>query len=151
VKRFAVLGLMVALAVWMARGQMAQPLEVFYAALSGQGVRGTAVVLALPEGGLEVFVYLEGLKPSSGAYANHIHYNRAGKATCKEQNGDQILGLTSLVPDANGRAVAYTRLPGARLPEGTTYVNVHANTPTPVGASIACGDLSKVKEAGYRY
>jgi Cu-Zn family superoxide dismutase len=151
VKRFAVLGLMVALAVWMARGQMAQPLEVFHAALSGQGVRGTAVVLALPEGGLEVFVYLEGLKPSSGAYANKIQYNRAGKATCKEHNGDQILGLTSLVPDANGRAVAYTRLPGARLPEGTTYVNVHANTPTPVGASIACGDLSKVKEAGYRY
>uniref|UniRef100_A0A7C2C3P6 CHRD domain-containing protein n=1 Tax=Thermus islandicus TaxID=540988 RepID=A0A7C2C3P6_9DEIN len=144
-KRVAVLGLMAVLVVWGALGQMARPTEVYHAALSGQGLRGTAVVLVLPAG-LEVFVYLEGLKPGSGAYANHIHFNRAGNANCREQNGDQILGLTSLVADANGRAVAFTRLPGARLPEGSTYVNVHANTPAPVGGSIACGDLSEVKE-----
>lgn len=144
-KRFVVLGLMAVLVVWVAQGQMAKPLEVYHAALSGQEFRGTAVVLVLPGGGLEVFVYLEGLRPDSGAYANHIHFNRAGNANCKEQNGDQILGLTSLVADTNGRAVAYTRLPGARLPPGTTYVNVHANTPTPVGPSIACGDLGQVK------
>ncbi|BCZ93998.1 hypothetical protein TthAK1_06150 [Thermus thermophilus] len=142
-KRVAAMGLMAVLAMWGALGQMVLPKEVYYAALSGQGLRGTAVVLVLPEG-LEVFVYLEGLKPGSGAYANHIHFNRAGNANCREQNGDQILGLTSLVADANGRAVAFTRLPGVRLPEGSTYVNVHANTPTPVGASIACGDLKEI-------
>lgn len=85
-KRVAVLGLMAVLVVWGALGQMARPTEVYHAALSGQGVRGTVVVLALPEG-LEVFVYLEGLKPGSGAYANHIHFNRAGNANCREQRG----------------------------------------------------------------
>lgn len=120
--------------------------EVYLAEVAGQGLKGRAVVLAWPQGGLEASLFLEGLRPNSGAYANHIHFNRAGTANCREQNGDQILGLTSLVPDANGRAVAYTRLPNARLPGGTTYVNVHANSPTPVGGSLACGDLREVKE-----
>ncbi|WP_460170606.1 hypothetical protein [Thermus sp. FJN-A] len=135
-----------ALAFLLVLGQQPGAPEVYLSEMAGQGLKGRAVVLAWPQGGLEVFLFLEGLRPNSGAYANHIHFNRAGNANCREQNGDQILGLTSLVPDANGRAVAYTRLPSARLPEGTTYVNVHTNTPTPVGASLACGDLRAVKE-----
>ena len=127
--------------VVLALGQGGKKPEVYLAELAGQGLKGRAVVLVGSQGGLEVFVYLKGLRPGSGAYANHIHFNRGGNATCKEQNGDQILGLTSLVADANGRAVAYTRLPAASLPGGSTYVNVHANTPTPVGGTLACGDL----------
>ena len=122
--------------------------EVRYAALSGQGLKGTAAILAWPGRGVEVFVYLEGLKPGSGSYANHIHYNEAGNANCKAQNGDKLLGLSPLVPDANGRAVAYTRLSvSVAYPKGSTYVNVHANAPTPVGGSIACGDVEVVGES----
>ncbi len=144
------LGLLALGILVLALGQGGRKPEVYLADLAGQGLKGRAVVLVEPQGGLEVFVFLEGLRPGSGTYANHIHFNRGGNATCKEQNGDQILGLTSLVADANGRAVAYTRLPTASLPEGSTYVNVHANTPTPVGATLACGDL-RLWATGARY
>lgn len=141
---FALAGI-VGLLVW-AHGKGGP--EVRYAALSGQGLKGTAAILAWPGRGIEVFVYLEGLRPGSGTYANHIHYNDAGNANCRAQNGDKLLGLSPLVPDANGRAVAYTRLPASvAYPKGSTYVNVHANTPTPVGASIACGDVEEVGES----
>ncbi|PZA06600.1 MULTISPECIES: hypothetical protein [unclassified Meiothermus] len=123
-----------------ALAQMGKP-EVRYAMLTGEGgLKGTAVILTLPSGEHEVFVRLEGLKPSSGSYANHIHYNDKGDANCQAQNGDKLLGLASLVADANGNAVAFTKLPASvKYPSGTTYVNVHSNSPQPVGASIACG------------
>jgi Cu-Zn family superoxide dismutase len=119
---------------------MSKP-EVHYAMLAGPGgLKGTAVVLTLPTGEHEVFVRLEGLKPGSGNYANHIHYNDKGDANCAAQNGDKILGLANLTADANGNAVAATKLPASvKYPAGTTYVNVHSNSPQPVGASIACG------------
>lgn len=123
-----------------ALAQMSKP-EVRYAMLMGQGgIKGTAVILTLPSGEHEVFVRLEGLKPGSGNYANHIHYNDKGDANCQAQNGDKIVGLANLVADANGNAVAATKLPASvKYPSGTTYVNVHSNSPQPVGASIACG------------
>ncbi|MBI5813106.1 CHRD domain-containing protein [Allomeiothermus silvanus] len=123
-----------------ALAQMSKP-EVRYAMLMGQGgIKGTAVILTLPSGEHEVFVRLEGLKPGSGSYANHIHYNDKGDANCQAQNGDKLVGLANLVADANGNAVAATKLPASvKYPSGTTYVNVHSNSPQPVGASIACG------------
>ncbi|RIH88962.1 hypothetical protein [Calidithermus roseus] len=122
--------------------------EIRYAELSGTaGLKGTAVILTSPGGEHEVFLRLEGLRPGSGVYANHIHYNAAGNASCQAQNGDKIIGLANLQPDDKGVALAYTRLPASvKYPEGETYVNVHANTPNPVGASIACGQVEKAGE-----
>ncbi|MER3480768.1 MAG: hypothetical protein C4327_09890 [Meiothermus sp.] len=123
-----------------ALAQMGKP-EVRYAMLMGQGgLKGTAVILTLPTGEHEVFLRLEGLKPGSGNYVNHIHYNDKGDANCTAQNGDKIVGLASLIADANGNAVAFTKLPASvKYPAGTTYVNVHSNSPQAVGPSIACG------------
>ena len=136
------LGILVALGILGVFGlaQMSKP-DVRYAMLTGQGgLKGTAVILTLPTGEHEVFVRLEGLKSGSGVYANHIHYNDKGDANCAAQNGDKILGLSNLMADANGNAVAATKLPASvKYPSGTTYVNVHSNSPQPVGASIACG------------
>jgi Cu-Zn family superoxide dismutase len=120
--------------------QMARP-EVRYAFISGQGgIEGTAVILTLPSGEHKVFVQVEGLKPNSGSYANHIHYNAAGNANCQAQNGDRLVGLSNLVANDQGYALAFTELPASvKYPAGTTYVNIHSNTPQPVGPSIACG------------
>lgn len=128
----------------VALAQMMGGPDVRYATLMGSdGIKGTAIIATWPSGEHTVFVQVEGLKPNSGVYANHIHYNAAGDANCKAQNGDKILGLTNLMPDANGMAVAYTKVPASvKYPAGTTYVNVHSNNPNPVGASITCGDVA---------
>lgn len=127
----------------VALAQMMGKPEVRYTTLTGDGgIKGTAIITTWPSGEHTVFVQAEGLKPNSGAYANHIHYNAAGDANCKAQSGDKILGLTSLNADANGMAVAYTKVPASmKYPAGKTYVNVHSNNPQPVGASITCGDV----------
>jgi Cu-Zn family superoxide dismutase len=139
---FAVVSMFAVAALAMA--QMMGAPEVRYATLSGEGgIKGTAVIATWPSGEHTVFLQVEGLKPNSGVYANHIHYNAAGDANCKAQNGDKLVGLTNLTADANGMAVAYTKLPASvKYPMGKTYVNVHSNSPQPVGASITCGDVS---------
>lgn len=116
--------------------------NVRYTMLQGaDGVMGTATIVTWDSGEHEVFVRVEGL--TSGEYANHIHFNAAGDANCAAQNGDQIVGLTNLEPNAGGVAIAYTKLPAdVMYPEGTTYLNVHSNDPEPVGPSITCGDIS---------
>lgn len=127
----------------LALAQMMAKPEVRYAMLSGEGgISGTAVILTMPSGEHEVFLRVQGLKPGSSMYANHIHYNDAGDANCKAQNGNKIVGLASLTPDANGNAVAVTKLgKEVKYPAGKTYVNVHSNTPQAVGPSITCGDV----------
>jgi superoxide dismutase, Cu-Zn family len=136
---------MVALAFTSA--QMMHTAEVRYTMLQGamgmEGVMGSATIVTWDSGEHEVFLRVEGLKPSSGAYANHIHFNAAGDATCAAQSGDQVVGLTNLEPNADGVAIAYTKLPAdVAYPAGTTYLNVHSNDPEPVGSSITCGDIS---------
>lgn len=104
---------------------------------------GTAIVVTWPSGDHEIFVHVSGL-PGAGTYAEHIHANAAGDATCAKQNGAVAVPLTSLVADANGVADSYTMVTKAKAPmypAGKTYVNVHANKPTAVGASITCGDV----------
>lgn len=111
------------------------------------GVKGNVVFVTLPSGEHEVFFRLAGLAPNSGEYANHLHFNDAKDATCAAQNGDKVLPLSNLKADANGVALAYTRLPASvKFPEGTTYFNVHANTPNAVGGSISCGAALLVKK-----
>jgi superoxide dismutase, Cu-Zn family len=141
-------GFLVALvvaALVVSSAQMMHSAEVRYTMLQGamgmEGVMGTATIVTWDSGEHEVFVRVEGLK--SGVYANHIHFNAAGDANCAAQSGDQIVGLTNLEPDADGVAIAYTKLPAdAMYPTGMTYLNVHSNDPEPVGASITCGDIS---------
>jgi superoxide dismutase, Cu-Zn family len=145
-----ILGLLAALVVAMfalTSAQMMHSAEVRYTMLQGamgmEGVMGTATIVTWDSGEHEVFLRVEGLKPSSGVYANHIHFNAAGDANCAAQNGDQVVGLTNLEPNADGVAMAYTKLPAdVTYPTGTTYLNVHSNDPEPVGASITCGDIS---------
>lgn len=110
-------------------------------------VKGSAVFVTLPNGEHEVFFRLSGLAPNSGEYTNHVHFNDAKNATCAKGDGDKVLPLTSLKADANGVALAYTRLPATvTFPEGTTYFNVHANKPNAVGASISCGATLTIKK-----
>jgi superoxide dismutase, Cu-Zn family len=143
-----VLGLLAALVVAMVMltsAQMMHSAEVRYTMLQGamgmEGVMGTATVVTWDSGEHEVFLRVEGL--TSGVYANHIHFNVAGDANCAAQNGDQVVGLTNLEPNADGVAMAYTKLPAdVMYPTGTTYLNVHSNDPEPVGGSITCGDIS---------
>ena len=138
--------LLLALAAFMfSSAQMMHSAEVRYTMLQVvmgmEGAMGTATIVTWDSGEHEVFVRVEGLK--SGVYANHIHFNAAGDANCAAQNGDQIVGLTNLEPNADGVAIAYTKLPGdVTYPTGTTYLNVHSNDPEPVGPSITCGDIS---------
>jgi Cu-Zn family superoxide dismutase len=118
------------------------------AAMENSGVKGSAVLITLPNNDLEVWLRLEGLKPGSGSYANHIHFNDGGDANCKAQNGNKILGLKDAMAGADGTALVYTRIPAANVaayPKGTTYVNLHANSPQPVGGSISCGDVLVIK------
>ncbi|MER3442816.1 MAG: hypothetical protein C4342_00625 [Armatimonadota bacterium] len=134
----------VGLAVLAQGGQKPQ---VRFASLGGEGLKGSAVLVTLPGGEHWAFVQLEGLKPGSGSYVNRIHFNDAGDANCKAQNGNKIIPLTNLVAGADGKAVAYTLIPAdkvAAYPKGTTYFNVHTNSPQAVGPSIACGDVSTV-------
>jgi superoxide dismutase, Cu-Zn family len=135
----------IALSFMVTSAQMMHSAEVRYTYLSGmngmEGVTGTATIVTWDTGEHEVFLRVEGLK--SGAYANHIHFNAAGDATCAAQSGDQIVGLANLEPNADGVAMAYTKLPAdVMYPAGMTYLNVHSNDPEPVGASITCGDIS---------
>ncbi|WP_276955633.1 CHRD domain-containing protein [Allomeiothermus silvanus] len=125
----------------LALAQQAAKPQVRYATITGAGgIEGTAVIMTLPSGEHKVFVQVEGLKPGSGSYANHIHYNNKGDANCQAQNGDKLVGLANLVADGKGYAVAFTELPASvKYPSGTTYVNIHSNSLQPVGASIACG------------
>jgi Cu-Zn family superoxide dismutase len=125
--------------------QMMHSAQVRYAMLQGamgmEGVTGTATIVTWDSGEHEVFVRVEGLK--SGAYANHIHFNAAGDATCEAQNGDQVVGLSNLEPGSDGVALAYTKIPaGTMYPAGTTYLNIHSNDPEAVGPSISCGDIA---------
>lgn len=138
--RYAGLGALLVVAMLALAQQTAKP-DVRYATITGAGgIEGTAVILTLPSGEHKVFVQVEGLKPGSGVYANHIHYNDAGNANCQAQNGNKLLGLTNLTADDKGYAVAFTEVPASvKYPAGTTYVNIHSNNPQPVGASIACG------------
>ncbi|WP_027894045.1 hypothetical protein [Calidithermus chliarophilus] len=118
------------------------------AAMGDSGVKGSAVLITLPNGDLEVWLRLEGLKPGSGMYANHIHFNDAGDANCKAQNGNKILGLKDAMAGPDGTALTYTRIPAAQVPaypKGTTYVNLHANSPQAVGPGISCGDVLTIK------
>ncbi len=144
-KRGGFFALLVLMAVMVSSAQMMHSAEVRYTMLQGamgmDGVMGTATIVTWDSGEHEVFLRVEGLK--AGEYANHIHFNAAGDANCAAQSGDQVVGLTNLMPDANGVAVAYTKLPAdVMYPAGTTYLNVHSNDPEPVGGSITCGDIS---------
>lgn len=144
-KVFGLLAALVVAMLLLTSAQMMQSAEVRYTMLQGamdmEGVTGTATVVTWDSGEHEVFLRVEGL--TSGVYANHIHFNEAGDANCAAQNGDQIVGLTNLEPNAEGVAMAYTKLPAdVMYPSGTTYLNVHSNDPEPVGASITCGDIS---------
>jgi superoxide dismutase, Cu-Zn family len=120
--------------------------DVRYVHIAGsgmyEGVAGTATIITWDTGEHEVLVRLEGLGANSGAFANHIHFNATGDATCEAQNGDQVVALSNLEPDQNGVALAYTKLDATVIyPEGTTYINIHNNSPEPVGMSISCGDV----------
>ncbi len=144
-KKVGFLLALVLAALVFSSAQMMHSAEVRYTMLQGamgmEGVKGTATIVTWDSGEHEVFLRVEGLK--SGQYANHIHFNAAGDANCAAQNGDQIVALTNLEPNAEGVAVAYTKLPAdVMYPAGTTYLNVHSNDPEPVGASITCGDIS---------
>jgi superoxide dismutase, Cu-Zn family len=126
--------------------------DVRYTDTVGKGdtadVKGSVVIMTLPSGDVDVYFRMAGLKPNSGAYANHIHFNDAGDANCAAQNGDKVVPLENLMADANGMALVYTRISKDKLPKfpaGKTYVNVHANTPTAVGGSISCGDVLEIK------
>lgn len=139
---------MAALVAFAAHDTKADVRYTDLAAMENSGVKGSAVLVTLPNNDLEVWMRLEGLKPGSGTYANHIHFNDAGDANCKAQNGNKILGLKDAVPAADGTALVYTRIPAASVaayPKGTTYVNLHANAPQPVGGSISCGDVLVIK------
>ncbi len=125
--------------------QMMHSAEVRYTLLQGamgmEGVTGTATIVTWDTGEHEVFLRVEGLK--AGAYANHIHFNAAGDATCAAQNGDQVVALMNLEPNAEGVAMAYTKVAAdVMYPAGTTYLNVHSNDPEAVGPSITCGDIA---------
>jgi Cu-Zn family superoxide dismutase len=141
-KRFIVV--LIVMAGLIASAQMGMKATVRYAHLSGMdGLSGTAAIITWESGEHEVFLRVEGLKPNSGVYANHIHFNAAGAANCAAQNGDQIVGLSNLEANADGIAWAYTKLPAdVSYPSGSSYVNVHSNDPEPVGASITCGDVA---------
>ena len=126
--------------------------DVRYTDTVGMGdnanVKGSVVVMTLPSGDVDVYFRMAGLKPNSGAYANHIHFNDAGDANCAAQNGDKVVPLENLQADANGMALVYTRISKDKLPKfpaGKTYVNVHANMPKAVGDSISCGDVLEIK------
>jgi superoxide dismutase, Cu-Zn family len=139
------ISLLIALAVTtllLTSAQMMHSAEVRYTQLSGmEGVMGTATIVTWDTGEHEVFLRVEGLK--SGTYANHIHFNAAGDATCEAQNGDQVVALMNLEPNADGVALAYTKVAADVVyPAGTTYLNVHSNDPEAVGPSITCGDIS---------
>jgi superoxide dismutase, Cu-Zn family len=144
-KVFGLVAALVVAILALTSAQMMHSAEVRYTMLSGSdgAITGTATIVTWDSGEHEVFLRVEGLNPSSGVYANHIHFNEAGDANCAAQNGDQIVGLTNLEPNAEGVAMAYTKLPAdVMYPSGTTYLNVHSNDPEPVGASITCGDIS---------
>ncbi len=109
---------------------------------SSEGIAGNTTVIQTPQG-FSVVTRLSGMHPSSGIYANHIHHNAAGDANCNAQNGDQIIGLANIEPDASGMAWAFSSLPASvSYPGGRTYHNIHSNNPDPVGPSIACGDVN---------
>jgi superoxide dismutase, Cu-Zn family len=141
-KKVVFLLTLVLAALMFSSAQMMHSAEVRYTMLQGaDGVMGTAAIVTWDSGEHEVFLRVEGLE--SGVYANHIHFNAAGDANCAAQNGDQIVGLTNLEPNADGVAIAYSKLPAdVMYPTGTTYLNVHSNDPEPVGPSITCGDIS---------
>jgi superoxide dismutase, Cu-Zn family len=132
-------------ALLLSSAQMMHSAQVRYTMLQGamgmEGVMGTATVVTWDSGEHEVLVRVEGLK--SGSYANHIHFNAASDATCAAQNGDQVVALTNLEPNAEGVALAYTKVSAdVMYPAGTTYLNIHSNDPEAVGPSISCGDIS---------
>ncbi len=109
---------------------------------SSGGIFGNTTVIQTPQG-FNVVTRLNGMHPSSGVYANHIHHNAAGDANCSAQNGDQIIGLANIEPDASGMVWTFTSLPKSiSYPSGRTYHNIHSNNPDPVGPSIACGDVN---------
>lgn len=134
-----------ALVMSLASGAMQNPI-VRYTQLMGADAKaptGTAIVITWPSGDHEIFVHVSGL-PGAGTYAEHIHANAAGDATCAKQNGAVAVPLSNLVADASGMANSYTMVTKAKAPmypAGTTYLNVHANKPTAIGASITCGDI----------
>jgi superoxide dismutase, Cu-Zn family len=126
--------------------------DVRYTDTVGKGdnanVKGSAVIMTLPNGDHDIYFRMSGLTPNSGHYANHIHFNDAGNANCEAQNGDKIVALENITADAKGMGLVYTRVPKDKLlkfPEGKVYVNVHSNTPQPVGGSISCGDVLVIK------
>ena len=136
---------LVVAALMFTSAQMMHSAETRYTMLQGamgmEGVMGTATIVTWDSGDHEIFVRVEGLK--SGAYANHIHFNAAGDANCAAQNGDQVVALSNLEPNADGVAIAYTKVPaGTMYPAGTTYLNIHSNDPEAVGPSISCGEIS---------
>ena len=109
---------------------------------SSGGISGNTTVIKTHQG-FNVITRLHGMHPSSGIYANHIHHNAAGDANCNAQNGDQIIGLANIEPDANGMVWTFTSLPkSVGYPSGRTYHNIHSNNPDPVGPSIACGNVN---------
>jgi superoxide dismutase, Cu-Zn family len=141
-KVLALLVSFIALSCMVASAQMMHTAQVRYAMVSGMdGVTGTATIVTWDTGEHEVFLRVEGLK--AGSYANHIHFNATADANCAAQNGDQVVPLSNLEANAEGVAIAYTKL-GADVmyPAGTTYVNVHSNSPDAVGPSITCGDVA---------
>jgi superoxide dismutase, Cu-Zn family len=126
--------------------------DVRYADTVGKGenanIKGSVVIMTLPSGDHDVYFRLTGLKPNSGVYANHIHYNDAGTADCDAQNGDKAFALEDAKADAQGMALVYTRLLKAdvsKFPDGKMYMNVHSNSPKPIGDYISCGNVLTIK------
>ncbi|HEX2864865.1 MAG TPA: CHRD domain-containing protein [Deinococcales bacterium] len=144
--RLLVPALAAGLVLSLANGATQNP-TVRYTQLMGADAKapsGSAVIVTWPSGDHEIFVHVNNL-PGAGTYAEHIHANAAGDATCAKQNGGVAVPLSPLVADDAGSASSYTFVSKDKAPaypKGSTYVNVHANKPTAVGASITCGDVN---------
>jgi superoxide dismutase, Cu-Zn family len=126
--------------------------DVRYADFVGKGdsanIKGSVVMITLPNGDHDVYLRVAGLAPNSGAYANHVHFNTAGTANCEAQNGDQAVALEDIVADAKGMGLVYTRISKsdlAKFPDVKMYMNLHANNPKPIGDSVSCGEVLTIK------
>lgn len=106
-------------------------------AVNGSKVKATALITlhapvagATTQLGTQVLVYATGLQPKT-PQANHIHAGLCGKPS------PVSYPLLTLVPDAQGRAVAGTGITDI-VPTTGVSIHIHDNT----FKTVACGDLS---------
>ena len=99
-------------------------------------VTGTAEIVALDNGNLQITMTLNNLEPNASSMG-HIHVGDCSLV------GPVATGLNAVEADASGTGTSVTEVPAAQLPD-SAYIAFHQrgpNDPAGVGSFIACGEI----------